>query len=76
MKTIDEKEFTCTSWLSGKLSAEIEINTSLPYVSIYDYFAQGEEADQVINEINYIYNTTDCTPLEAAIKWAANMLSN
>jgi len=38
------ENFTCPSWLSGKLSENIEINTSLPYVSIYDYFAQGEQA--------------------------------
>ena len=73
-QTINPENFTCVSWLNGKLSENIEINTSLPYVSIYDYFAQGEDADSVINEINYIYNTTDCTPLEAAEKWACNML--
>ena len=72
--TINPENFTCPSWLNGKLSADIEINTSLPYVAIYDYFVQGEEADNVIAEINYIYNTQDCTPLEAAEQWASNML--
>lgn len=72
--TNNAENFTCPSWLNGKLSKNIEINTSLPYVSIYDYFAQGEEADNTINEINYIYNTSDCTPLQAAEKWACNML--
>jgi len=71
---INPENFTCTSWLSGKLSENIEINTSLPYVSIYGYFAQGEEADEVIKDINYIYNTTESTPLQAAERWAANML--
>lgn len=74
VQPINPENFTCPSWISGKLSENIEINTSLPYVSIYDFFAQGDEADSVINEINYIYNTTDCTPLEAAEKWASNML--
>lgn len=62
-QNINPENFTCPSWLSGKLSENIEINTSLPYVAIYDYFAQGEAADDVIAEINYIYNTTDSTPL-------------
>ena len=72
--TINQSDFTCISWLNGKLSATIEINTKLPYVAIGDYFAQGDEADNIIDEINYIYNTTDCTPLQAAEKWASNML--
>jgi hypothetical protein len=72
MATIKNSELTCTSWLSGKLSDKIEINTKLPYVSIYDYFVQGELADSVINEINLIYNSLDCTPLEAAEKWYSN----
>jgi hypothetical protein len=68
-------ESTCTSWIAGKLSDEVEINTRIPYVSIYGYFFQGDEADEVINEINAIYNTNDCTPIEAANKWAANSLT-
>ena len=70
-QTNKQQNFTCPSWLSGKLSENIEINTSLPYVAIYDYFAQGDQAEEVINEINYIYNTEDCTPLQAAEKWAS-----
>lgn len=66
----NQTELTCVSWLSGKHSENIEINTSLPYVSIYDYFAQGDDADRVINEINEIYNTKDCSPLEACEIWA------
>lgn len=67
-----EENFLCRSWISGKLSADIEINTRLPYVSIYDYFAQGDEADKVIDEINRIYNThqSNPTPLQAAEIWA------
>ncbi len=61
--TTKANQFTCASWLAGKLSDTIEINTSLPYVAIDDFFVQGDEADKVIEEINYIYNTQDCTPL-------------
>ncbi len=65
------ENLTCTSWLSGKHSENIEINTRLPYVAIYDFFAQGDDADKVIDEINQIYNQQDCTPLEACEKWAS-----
>lgn len=61
-----------TSWISGKLSPTIEINTRLPYVAIGEYFWQGGEADFVINEINAIYCAGNITPLEAAEKWANN----
>jgi hypothetical protein len=73
-QTLNPENFTCVSWLSGKHSADIEINTHLPYVAIYDYFAQGEQADEVIKEINHIYNTKDCTPLEACELWASYYL--
>jgi hypothetical protein len=63
-------ELTCRSWISGKHSEKIEINTRLPYVAIYDFFAQGDDADNVIEEINLIYNTKDCTPLQACEIWA------
>lgn len=44
------------SWLHGKYPAiEAEINTQLPYVSIGDYFWQGDEADTVISEIHLIW---------------------
>lgn len=62
---------TCTSWLHGQHSENIDINTRLPYVHIYEYFAQGEDADKVINEINEIYNRDELTPLEACERWAA-----
>jgi hypothetical protein len=67
-------ELTCSSWLHGKHSPEIEINTKLPYVSIYDYFAQGEDADNVIEEINLIWNKEDITILQAIEKWASYYL--
>lgn len=64
---------TCTSFLAGKHSENIEINTSLPYVALYDYFFQGDEADKVINNINYIYNTQNCTVLEACEIYASKL---
>jgi hypothetical protein len=65
------ENLTCTSHLNGKHSENIEINTSLSYVSIYEYFAQGEGADSIIEEINRIYNRQECTPLEACEIWAS-----
>ena len=67
-------QLTCPSWLHGKHSPEIEINTMLSYVSIYDFFCQGEEADNIINEINIIYNNHDISVLEAIEKWASYYL--
>ncbi len=67
-------ELTCTSWLASKYPAiNAEINTSLPYVSIGEYFWQGEEADSVINEINVIYNSEEITVEQAISKYAANL---
>ena len=71
MKT---EKFTCTSWLHGRHSEDIEINTRMPFVHMGEYFWQGDEAGVVIDEINAIYNTEICTPLQAAEKWASNML--
>ena len=62
------------SWLDGHYGDDIEINTSLSYIAIGEFFAQGEEADTVIEEINDIYNSQDCTPEEAIYLWASNNL--
>ena len=72
--TSTQKELTCISWLNGKHSEDIEINTNLPYVAINEYFVQGEEAYNTIDEINEIYNSKDCTPLEACKIWAGYYL--
>lgn len=81
-----KESFTCTSWLDMDTEVngyKVEINTPYSYVSIkHDSFEnpdgwyfQGDEADNVINEINYIYNTIEgITAPEAVIKWAGNML--
>lgn len=70
------ENLTCPSWLNGKHSTDIEINTRLPYVSIYDFFAQGDNAEEIINEINEIYNNEklNFTPLQACEFWASNNL--
>jgi hypothetical protein len=64
-------ETTCTSWLHGRHSENVEIDTKIPYVSIYNHFAQGDEAEGIIYEINQIYNSEDLTPLKACEKWAS-----
>ncbi len=63
-----------SSWLDGHYGEDIEINTSLSYIAIGEFFAQGEEADSIIEEINDIYNNQDCTPEEAINLWASNNL--
>ena len=70
------ENLTCTSWISGKHSADIEINTCLPYIAIYDFFAQGDSAEDIINEINEIFNNEklNFTPLQACEYWASNNL--
>lgn len=67
------QKLTCTSWLNGKHTPQIEINTSLPYVSIDEFFWQGDEAEQVINEINIIFNDEklNFNALEAIKYWAS-----
>ena len=71
MKT---NNLTCESWLHGKHSENIEINTSLTYISMYDYFVQGDEAQVIISEINQYYNNNNCTVLEACENWASMYL--
>lgn len=72
--SITIKNMTCTSWLHGKHSEGIEINTRLPYVAINNYFVQGDEAENTINEINEIYNKQDCSVLEAINIWSGYYL--
>ena len=75
------KEMLSPTWLNGKYNNingfNVEINTSLSYVSFEDinnedeaYYFQGGEADNVIDEINAIYNGKDnFTQSEAIAKW-------
>jgi hypothetical protein len=61
-----------TSWLAGNYpELNSEINVRLPYIGIGDYFWQGDEADNVINEIHKIWLRDDCT-VEQAIKTYSN----
>lgn len=75
------KEMLSPTWLNGKYKNvngfDVEINTSLSYVSFEDinnedeaYYFQGDEADNVIDEINAIYNGKDnFTQSEAIARW-------
>lgn len=64
-----------TSWLHGKYpDINAEINTRLPYVSIDDYFWQGEEADSVIDDIHSIWINDDLTVEDAIKRYANNYL--
>ena len=75
------KEMLSPTWLNGKYKDvngfNVEINTSLSYVSFEDinnedeaYYFQGNEADNVIDEINAIYNGKDnFTQSEAIARW-------
>ena len=67
------QKLTHESWLNGKHTPQIEINTSLSFVSIDEYFWQGHEAERIIYEINTIFNDEklNFTPLEAVKYWAS-----
>ena len=63
------------TWLSGKYpEINAEINTSLPYVAIGDYFWQGEEASEVIAEIHQIWVSNDCSVQDAIIRYSSAYL--
>lgn len=75
------KEMLSPTWLNGKYKDvngfNVEINTSLSYVSVdcinnedESYYFQDDEADNVIDEINAIYNGKDnFTQSEAIARW-------
>jgi hypothetical protein len=78
-------KFSCESWLNMDATYKgykVEINTALSIVSIKhdgfesgSWFFQGHEADNVITEINHIYNTvSNISAIEAVIRWANTML--
>jgi len=65
-----------SSWLHGKYvidNQNVEINTSLPYISIEgyrtDFFSQGEDAENIIEEIRLIWVSGDITQSEAIQRW-------
>lgn len=74
------KEMLSPTWLNGKYKDvngfNVEINTSLSYVSFEDinnedktYYYEGIFADNVIDEINAIYNRHNLTQSEAISRW-------
>lgn len=74
------KEMLSPTWLNGKYKDingfNVEINTSLSYAyfeNINDeneaYYFQGDDADNVIDEINVIYNRHNLTQSEAIARW-------
>jgi hypothetical protein len=66
------------TWLHGKYivsNHKVEINTSLPYFAIdgyrIDFFQQGEEAQNTINELHAHWLRNNCT-IEESIQWFIN----
>jgi hypothetical protein len=58
------------SWLHGKFPAiNAEINTKLPYVSFNNFFAQGTDAEIIINEIHNIWINSDLDIEQSIQKW-------
>lgn len=77
---MNKNDFLSATWLNGKYNKvngfRVEVNTSLSYIYFEDisdqdntYYYQGEEADKVIDEINYIYNIKGVTAEEAIGEW-------
>ena len=68
------------TWLNGKWDKKpdgdymYEINTSMSYISIGEYFVQGEQADSTIKEIHEIWTREDITVLDAIKKWESMYL--
>lgn len=77
---MSNNNFLSESWLNGKYENingyKVEINTSLSFACFENvddendtYVFQGDEADNVISEINTIYNTENVTVDEAIAKY-------
>ena len=62
-----------SAWLNGKY-ANGEINTYLPYVAVNepDFFAAGDDAEQIIKEITDYYNFEGDVSEEDAFNWWVN----
>jgi hypothetical protein len=58
------------TWLHGKYDNG-EINTRLPYVAVNDpdFFCQGEDASEIINEIYRFWIINNVTQEEAFENW-------
>lgn len=57
------------SWLTGVFKNG-EINVPYQTVAYNDFFAQGEEASSIIEEIHKIWVGASLTPEQAFEKWA------
>jgi hypothetical protein len=70
MKTLHKLNLNET-WLHGKYPAiNAEINTSIPYVAIDDFYCQGDEADNIIADIHKIWTKGNCTVEQAILHYA------
>ena len=71
-ETIDslvDKAMNRSSWLNGKYRCSngctVEINSNLPYIAVDDadgesmFYAQGDEADDVLDELMQMWNSND-----------------
>lgn len=56
------------SWLDGHYDQGY-INTALPQVSLFDYFWQGREAEEVIEQIHEIWVKHELTQQQAVNLW-------
>lgn len=64
----------CPSWLNQKGDG-VEINTAFEIIAIDDFFAQGEEATQIINDINALWTIyPELNNYEIVQLWASNNL--
>jgi len=63
------------SWLNGNYENG-EINTSLPYIAVNDpeFYAQGEDADNIIKEIHQYWLSNNVTTEEAFNHWINSYL--
>ena len=77
---MNDNGFLSETWLNGEYDNiggfKVTIDTSLSFVCLEDvndednvYVSQGDEADNVIKEINTIYNTNNVTVEEAIAKY-------
>lgn len=66
----------CTSWIHGKYDCG-EINTKLDYIVVNgkyttdgtEFYVQGDDAYDAINEINNIYHADGIYPEDAFKRW-------
>lgn len=66
----------CTSWIGGKYENG-EINTAFSHVIVKDpeFFAQGEEAENIIKEVHQIWILERVTQEEAFKRWIDRFLN-